>query len=204
MVCFCISYSCTRTKDVDFSLLWAVQFDKLHKTAAKGLQPGLARGMMGHIENSCTQGGYTMAERRFLLVDADVLPEVFVKVLQAKELLASGAVSNISAAAKQAGISRSAFYKYKDAVQPFQNMKAGRIITFYTLLKDTPGALSNILSIFANSGANILTINQTIPTNGCAGVTVTAETSEMHESLEEMMTEITAAEGVLKFEILAA
>ena len=70
--------------------------------------------MMGHIENSCTQGGYTMAERRFLLVDADVLPEVFVKVLQAKELLASGAVSNISAAAKQAGISRSAFYKYKD------------------------------------------------------------------------------------------
>ena len=99
---------------------------------------------------------------------------------------------------------RSAFYKYKDAVQPFQNMKAGRIITFYTLLKDTPGALSNILSIFANSGANILTINQTIPTNGCAGVTVTAETSEMHESLEEMMTEITAAEGVLKFEILAA
>ena len=98
----------------------------------------------------------------------------------------------------------SAFYKYKDAVQPFQNMKAGRIITFYTLLKDTPGVLSNILSIFANSGANILTINQTIPTNGCAGVTVTAETSEMHESLEEMMTEITAAEGVLKFEILAA
>ena len=98
--CFCISYSCTRTKDVDFSLLWAVQFDKLHKTAAKGLQPILARGMMGHIENSCTQGGYTMAERRFLLVDADVLPEVFVKVLQAKELLASGAVSNISAAAK--------------------------------------------------------------------------------------------------------
>ena len=81
-----------------------------NKTAAKGLQPGLARGMMGHIENSCTQGGYTMAERRFFGRRADVLPEVFVKVLQAKELLASGAVSNISAAAKQAGISRSAFF----------------------------------------------------------------------------------------------
>ena len=62
-----------------------------------------------------------MAERRFLLVDADVLPEVFVKVLQAKELLASGAVSNISAAAKQAGISRSAFYKYKDTVFDAEN-----------------------------------------------------------------------------------
>ena len=117
---------------------------------------------------------------------------------------ASGSEADTVARPARIGISRSAFYKYKDAVQPFQNMKAGRIITFYTLLKDTPGVLSNILSIFANSGANILTINQTIPTNGCAGVTVTAETSEMHESLEEMMTEITAAEGVLKFEILAA
>ena len=144
-----------------------------------------------------------MAERRFLLVDADVLPEVFVKVLQAKELLASGAVSNISAAAKQAGISRSAFYKYKDAVQPFQDMKAGRIITFYALLKDNPGVLSNYLSIFANSGANILTINQTIPTNGCAGVTISAETSDMKEGLDEMMAGISAAFGVLKFEVLA-
>ena len=70
-----------------------------------------------------------MAERRFLLVDADVLPEVFVKVLQAKELLASGAVSNISAAAKQAGISRSAFYKYKDTVFDFINMDGWIIIT---------------------------------------------------------------------------
>ena len=144
-----------------------------------------------------------MAERRFLLVDADVLPEVFVKVLQAKELLASGAVSNISAAAKQAGISRSAFYKYKDAVQPFQNMKAGRIITFYTLLKDTPGVLSNILSIFANSGANILTINQTIPTNGCAAVTISAETSGLAETLEKLMADVAAVDGVVRVEVLA-
>lgn len=100
-------------------------------------------------------------------------------------------------------ISRSAFYKYKDAVQPFQDMKAGRIITFYALLKDNPGVLSNYLSIFANSGANILTINQTIPTNGCAGVTISAETSDMKEGLDEMMAGISAAFGVLKFEVLA-
>ena len=145
-----------------------------------------------------------MEKKKYFIVSADALPEVFVKVAEAKRMLQVGEASTVGQAAAMVGISRSAFYKYKDAVQPFQNMKAGRIITFYTLLKDTPGALSNILSIFANSGANILTINQTIPTNGCAGVTVTAETSEMHESLEEMMTEITAAEGVLKFEILAA
>ena len=145
-----------------------------------------------------------MANEKFYIVAADALPEVFLRVAEARRMLQVGEADTVGEAACKAGISRSAFYKYKDAVQPFQNMKAGRIITFYTLLKDTPGVLSNILSIFANSGANILTINQTIPTNGCAGVTVTAETSEMHESLEEMMTEITAAEGVLKFEILAA
>ena len=78
-------------------------------------------------------------------------------------MLQVGEADTVGEAACKAGISRSAFYKYKDAVQPFQNMKAGRIITFYTLLKDTPGALSNILSILPIQGQNILTINQTIP-----------------------------------------
>ena len=73
-----------------------------------------------------------------------------------------------------------------------------------TMLRDNPGVLSNFLSIFANSGANILTINQTIPTNGCAAVTISAETSEMSEALDEMIARISGALGVLKFEILAA
>ena len=111
---------------------------------------------------------------------------------------------SVGEAARMVGISRSAFYKYKDAVQPFQDMKAGHIITFYALLKDNPGVLSNFLSIFANSGANILTINQTIPTNGCAGITISAETSEMVEDLEAMMARVSGAEGVLKFEVQAA
>ena len=85
-----------------------------------------------------------MAERRFLLVDADVLPEVFVKVVQAKELLASGAVSNISAAAKQAGISRSAFYKYKDTV--FDAETGRESITVVATLLDKTGALQGLLS----------------------------------------------------------
>ena len=144
-----------------------------------------------------------MAERRFLLVDADVLPEVFVKVLQAKELLASGAVSNISAAAKQAGISRSAFYKYKDAVRPFNDMLHGRIVTFQTRLRDEPGVLSSVLNSFAVSGANILTINQGIPVSGCALVTIGAETSGLHIPVEELLSRTTALRGVLKCEILA-
>ena len=144
-----------------------------------------------------------MEKKKYYLVSAEALPEVFIKVAEAKRMLQVGEADTVGEAARLVGISRSAFYKYKDAVQPFQNMRAGHIITFYALLKDIPGALSNYLSIFANSGANILTINQTIPTNGCAGVTISAETSDMVEGLEELMARASSAEGVLKFEIMA-
>ena len=145
-----------------------------------------------------------MGKKKYYIVSADALPEVFIKVAEAKRMLQVGEANTVGEAARLVGISRSAFYKYKDAVQPFQDMKAGQIITFYALLKDIPGVLSHYLSIFANSGANILTINQTIPTNGCAGVTISAETSDMTEDLEAMIARISASDGVLKFEILAA
>ena len=106
-------------------------------------------------------------------------------------------------ATRLAGISRSAFYKYKDAVRPFNDMKSEHIITFQAMLKDATGVLSRVLAVFAASGANILTINQSIPTNGCAAVTISAETSGLSESLEQLMGDVTALEGVLKFEILA-
>ena len=144
-----------------------------------------------------------MEKKKYYLVSAEALPEVFIKVAEAKRMLQVGEADTVGEAARLVGISRSAFYKYKDAVQPFQNMRAGHIITFYALLKDIPGVLSNYLSIFAGSGANILTINQTIPTNGGAGVTISAETSEMVDGLEELMSRAAAAQGVLKFEILA-
>ena len=139
----------------------------------------------------------------YYIVEADALPEIFRKVVEARRMLDTGEAETVNQAVQLTGISRSAFYKYKDAVQPFQDMKAGHIITFYALLKDNPGVLSNYLAIFANSGANILTINQTIPTNGCAGVTISAETSDMVEGLEELMARASSAEGVLKFEIMA-
>ena len=144
-----------------------------------------------------------MEKKKYYLVSAEALPEVFIKVAEAKRMLQVGEADTVGEAARLVGISRSAFYKYKDAVQPFQNMRAGHIITFYALLKDIPGVLSNYLSIFAGSGANILTINQTIPTNGCAGVTISAETSDMVDGLEELMSRAAAAQGVLKFEIMA-
>ena len=143
------------------------------------------------------------AKTKYYIVAAEALPEIFIKVAEAKRMMQTGEAGTVGAATRKVGISRSAFYKYKDAVQPFNNMKAGRIITFYTMLKDSPGVLSNVLSIFAGSGANILTINQSIPTNGCAAVTVSAETSEMEQTLEELMALVTSVEGVVKFDILA-
>lgn len=140
---------------------------------------------------------------KFYLVSADALPEIFIKVAEAKRMLQSGEVRTAGDAARAVGISRSAFYKYRDAVRPFNDMKTGRIITFYAMLKNNPGVLSNVLSIFAGSGANILTINQSIPTNGCAGVTISVETDDMSQELEELMSRATAADGVLKFEIMA-
>lgn len=144
-----------------------------------------------------------MEKQKYYLVTSEALPEVFLRVAEAKRMLQVGEATTVGEAAKQVGISRSAFYKYKDAVQPFQNMHAGRIITFYALLKDIPGVLSNYLSIFANSGANILTINQSIPTNGCAAVTISAETSGMEQTLESLMAAASAVEGVIRFEIMA-
>ena len=140
---------------------------------------------------------------KYYIVAAEALPEIFVKVAEAKRMMQTGEADTVGAATKLVGISRSAFYKYKDSVQPFNDMKAEHIITFYAMLKDVAGILSGVLAVFAASGANILTINQSIPTNGCAAVTISAETSRMEESLEHLMGDVTALEGVLKFEILA-
>ena len=101
------------------------------------------------------------------------------------------------------GISRSAFYKYKDAVRPFQDMLHGRIVTFQMMLKDEPGILSHMLNLFASSGANILTINQGLPINGCAVVTVNAETSGLQGSLQDLLTKLNSVDGVLRSEVLA-
>ena len=140
---------------------------------------------------------------KYYIVAADALPEIFIKVAEAKRMMQTGEVDTVGAATRLAGISRSAFYKYKDSVQPFNDMKSEHIITFYGMLKDTAGVLSRVLSVFASSGTNILTINQSIPTNVCAAVNIYAETSEMAESLEQLLADVSSLDGVVKFEILA-
>lgn len=142
-------------------------------------------------------------EVKYYIVAANALPEVFIKVAEVKRMMQTGEADTVGDATKKAGISRSAFYKYKDSVQPFNDMKAEHIITFYGMLKDNTGVLSHVLGIFASSGANILTINQSIPTNGCAAVTISAETSGMEQTLESLIAAASAVEGVIRFEIMA-
>ena len=140
---------------------------------------------------------------KYYIVEATALPEVFLKVAEAKWLLETGQVATVHEATRATGISRSAFYKYRDAIAPFQNMMAGRILSFQFLLRDERGLLSSILSIFAQFGANILTIHQTVPTGGSASVSVSAETGLMHRSVEELLQEIQKVDGVLDAHILA-
>jgi chorismate mutase len=140
---------------------------------------------------------------KYYIVEATALPEVFVKVAEAKRLLSVGEVATVNEATRMTGISRSAFYKYRDAVLPFQNMMTGRIITFQLLLHDEKGTLSSVLNIFSEYRANIITINSIVPTNGCAVVTISAETMELTVSLEELLQQLRSVPGAIKAEILA-
>ena len=139
---------------------------------------------------------------KYYIVEAAALPDIFRKVAEAKRLLETGETDKVNVATRAVGISRSAFYKYRDTIAPFQNLMAGRIITFQMMLKDKAGVLSEILAIFANCGANILTINQSIPT-GRAMVTISAETSNLSCTLEALTQKIAERKGVVKADCVA-
>ena len=140
---------------------------------------------------------------KYYIIEASALPEVFLKVAEAKRLLSIGEAGTVNEATKMTNISRSAFYKYRDAILPFQNMTKGRIITFQLMLHDEPGVLSAILATFAQQETNILTINSIIPTNGCALVTISAETSDVQLPLEEFLNMLRTTPGVIRADILA-
>ena len=140
---------------------------------------------------------------RYYLVEESALPEVFLKVAETKRLLSTGEASTVNEATRMTDISRSAFYKYRDSIMPFQSVMTGRIVTFQLLVHDEPGQLSEILNLFAEIKANITTINSIVPTNGTAVVTISAETIDLTMTLEELMNRLSAIQGVLKADVLA-
>lgn len=140
---------------------------------------------------------------RYYLVEGSALPEVFIRVTEAQELLDTGQAKTVAEAADRVGISRSAYYKYKNAVMPFEDMDRGRILTFQIMLRHKMGILSEVLGLFANTGANILTINQGIPTNGAALVTISAEIAGMDIPPEVLLGKLTETDGVIKATVIA-
>ena len=130
--------------------------------------------------------------KKFYLVEGSALPEVFIRVTQARELLDTGRAQTVAEAAAMAGISRSAYYKYRDAVLPFRDFGRGHIVTFQLLLEDVAGMLSAVLALFSSHGANILTINQSIPTNGVGMVTISFIAEDMELPLDELRTRLEA------------
>jgi chorismate mutase len=132
-----------------------------------------------------------------------VLPEVFLKVIEVKNLLSKGTVKAVNEAVKEVRISRSAYYKYKDYVFPFYETTRGRVITLFFVVEDFAGILARIIHKIAVAKANILTINQNIPINGLADVTISIETEGMEMKIEDLMDGIGEIEGVRSQEILA-
>lgn len=139
----------------------------------------------------------------YYIVEAAALPKVFLKVAEAKRYLETGEERTVNSAAQRVGISRSAFYKYKDSIRPFRDMLHGRIVTIQILLRNEPGALSSVLNLLAAKGGNILTINQGIPGGGTAAVTVSLETSELGTDLENLLSALREDKMVVRCEVLA-
>lgn len=144
-----------------------------------------------------------MTNSSYIVVDTAVAPEVFVKVVEAKNLLASGKYKTTNEALAQAKISRSAFYKYKNHVYACSELGQERMITLAFVLDDVAGVLSEMLGIMAEHGTNILTINQNIPVNHVANMTITLRMQDMGTGLDSLLERLKAIRGVNRAEILA-
>ncbi len=143
------------------------------------------------------------ADKEYYLVDKNVLPEVFLKVIDVKQKLNVGESASVNEAVRKVGLSRSAYYKYKDSVMPFYETTNGKKVTLLITVENFQGILSSILNIVASSRANILTINQNIPINGLADISISLETASMFGSLEDLLSDINKLAGVRSCKVLS-
>ncbi|MEC0666174.1 ACT domain-containing protein [Priestia flexa] len=144
------------------------------------------------------------ADKQFYLVREDVLPEAMKKTLDAKLLIERGKSASVADAVQEVDLSRSAFYKYRDTVFPFQTVVTQRIISLFFHLEDRSGTLSHLLSVVASSGCNVLTIHQTIPLQGRANVTLSLDIASMEVELNDLLRELKRLAFVDKVEVLGS
>ena len=145
-----------------------------------------------------------MAEKtKYFVLKQKAVPEVLLKVVEAKRLLDSGKAVSVQEAAENVGISRSSFYKYKDDIFPFHDNAKGKTITMVIQLDDEPGLLSVVLRIVADYHANILTIHQSIPVNGIASLTLSGDVLNETGDISQMVDTIEQQQGIHYLKILA-
>ena len=144
-----------------------------------------------------------MAEKsRYFVLREKAVPEVLLKVVEAKRLLDSGRVLSVQEAVDQVGISRSSYYKYQNDIFPFHDETRGKTVTFLLQMEDEPGLLSVVLNIVAEFGANILTIHQSIPISGVASLTLSIEVLPTTGDVSAMIQKIEEQKGVHYLKIL--
>lgn len=163
-------------------------------------------------EDICKRGKNTrrkgmvtfMSEKTaYYVLKEKAVPEVLLKVVEAKRLLESGRVASVQEATEMVGISRSSFYKYKEDIFPFHDTTKGKTITMVIQLDDEPGLLSVVLNVIAEFHANILTIHQSIPINGIASLTFSIDVLPQTGDISEMVEHIEGVEGIHYVKILA-
>ena len=138
----------------------------------------------------------------FYLVKEEILPEAIKKTIKVKEVLKRGEVKTINEAVERMGLSRSAYYKYKDFVFPFYEASREKIISLSILLEHKAGVLSRVLNTIANDGGSILTINQGIPLQGIANITLSIETKDLLVDMEALLDKLRMIDGVKRLEVL--
>lgn len=144
-----------------------------------------------------------MKDSGYIVISRDVLPEIFSKIIEVKRLLACGDEKSSAAACKKVGVSRSAYYKYRDSVFTYEEKMTEKVITLYVVLKDEPGVLSRMLTEIRETGANILTLNQSIPVDGAAAVTITLKLNPPSDNAAIYKPMLMNIEGVIEARLLS-
>lgn len=140
--------------------------------------------------------------KRYYVVREDILPEAIMKTIQVKEMLSRGDAVTVHEAVERAGLSRSAFYKYKDGVYALNELERERIATISMDLEHRSGVLSNVLSMVASVEGNVLTMNQTIPLQGFANVVISVDISQLSGELSSLVELLRSQAGVRKASVI--
>ncbi|MGL4819177.1 MAG: ACT domain-containing protein [Bacilli bacterium] len=145
-----------------------------------------------------------MDKETYYLVRGDALPEAMQKTVQAKLMIERGDAESVAEAVAAVGLSRSAFYRYRDAVLPFERVSTERIVTLFFYLEDKQGVLSRLLQSVASFQCNVLTIHQTIPVSGRANVTMSIATADMSASMADVLAALRQLPGVARVDVVAS